>query len=523
MSNKFLMTVEEFLRPLQSVGLPDDDRHEQENSNSEHLNSASPEDESRLDAPPLDATLLDAAPLDAPRVTAGRPDEATLTEQFRRLRGPAQEVRGGDRESLRDHLVLVHAPLVEHCARSFTASGEPLEDLVQEGTIGLIKAVDRFDPDKGVRFSTYACHLISGEMRHYLRDLGKLIHEPGWHAQLRAQVTRSSEQLTQKLGRAPRPEEIASSLDIQPQIVRKVLESNNLLSVASLDAESDDSEGESTASVGNVSTRGYDETDSADLPLAMRVENRVVLAHALPQLRDLEQRAVRMFYFDECSKTEIARQLGISVNYAAYLVKRGVDHLRRIIEADPQIAPVAAHGGVSRVLAAADAGLAQQRVVSLQSLPQWIEQALQPTGRAAKAAASKADAPSSAKPLALALSLLQVRNWDEATRRLDSDVQETARAAAYALAQRCCRKADKVIEISDSNSPGLHLLALLPNTGEPGRRVGERWLRTCDSRTLYPTNPTLIDGLLTDYSFVYTPQHGHSSRELLAALQEQLI
>jgi RNA polymerase sigma-B factor len=71
-------------------------------------------------------------------------------------------------------------------------------------------------------------------MRHYLRDLGKLIHEPGWHAQLRAQVTRSSEQLTQKLGRAPRPEEIASSLDIQPQIVRKVLESNNLLSVASL-------------------------------------------------------------------------------------------------------------------------------------------------------------------------------------------------------------------------------------------------------------------------------------------------
>jgi RNA polymerase sigma-B factor len=442
-----------------------------------------------------------------------------LAEQFRRLRGPAQEVRGGDRESLRDHLVLVHAPLVEHCARSFSASGEPLEDLVQEGTIGLIKAVDRFDPDKGVRFSTYACHLISGEMRHYLRDLGKLIHEPGWHAQLRAQVTRSSEQLTQKLGRVPRPEEIASSLDIQPQIVRKVLESNNLLSVASLDVENDDQEGESSASVGNVSTRGYDETDNADLPLAMRVENRVVLAHALPQLRDLEQRAVRMFYFDECSKTEIARQLGISVNYAAYLVKRGVEHLRRIIEADPQIAPVAAHGGVSRVLAAADVGLAQQRVVSLNRLPQWIDQTLQPGKRTAKAAnTTKSDAPF--KPLAL--SLLQIRNWKEATGHLDDEVQETARAAAHSLAQRCCRKADTVVEISDSDSRGLNLLALLPNTGEPGRRVGERWLRTCDSRTIYPPNPTLIDALLSEYSFVYAPEHGQTSRELLAVLQKNL-
>jgi hypothetical protein len=211
--------------------------------------------------------------------------------------------------------------------------------------------------------------------------------------------------------------------------------------------------------------------------------------------------------------------VGNLVNYAAYLVKRGVDHLRRIIEADPQIAPVAAHGGVSRVLAAADAGLAQQRVVSLQRLPQWIAQALQPGGTGRESRSLKTDAASPAKPLAL--SLLQVRNWEAATRRVDSHEQETARAAAYALAQRCCRKADKVVEISDIDSSGLHLLALLPNTGEPGRRVGERWLRTCDSRTLYPSNPTFIDGLLVDYSFVYTPQHGQTSRELLAALQEQ--
>jgi hypothetical protein len=79
-----------------------------------------------------------------------------------------------------------------------------------------------------------------------------------------------------------------------------------------------------------------------------------------------------------------------------------------------------------------------------------------------------------------------------------------------------------VIEISGSNFSGLSLLALLPNTGEPGRKVGERWLRTCDSRTIYPPNPTLIDALLSQYSFAYAPEHGQTSHELLAALQEQL-
>ena len=95
-----------------------------------------------------------------------------------------QQLRG----ALRDHLVLVHASLVDYCARGFLASGEPVEDLVQEGYIGLVKAVDRYDPDKGIKFSTYACHLISGEIRHYLRDLGRLIHEPGWHSELRQRI-----------------------------------------------------------------------------------------------------------------------------------------------------------------------------------------------------------------------------------------------------------------------------------------------------------------------------------------------
>ncbi len=254
-------------------------------------------------------------------------DEANVAHLFGRLRGPAQEVRGGDSISLRDHLVMLHTPLVEHCARNFTASGEPLEDLLQEGYVGLIKAVDRFDPVKGVRFSTYACHLISGEIRHYLRDLGKMIHEPGWHSELRQRIARTSDQLTQQLGRAPRAEDIAEALNVRVTTVRDVLKNSQTLSVDSLDAERNDHEENNLVS-------GSD-SSAAPRALAPQVEDRVLLGEALPQLRDLEKRAIQLFFFEERSKTEVAGELGISVNYAAYLIKQGTQHLREIIE-DPQ-------------------------------------------------------------------------------------------------------------------------------------------------------------------------------------------
>jgi RNA polymerase sigma factor (sigma-70 family) len=201
------------------------DTAEQNRPNSVRMQGAMP---SESNLAPNGTTLHDNPMSNSDLFVTRRIGDEDVVQQFRRLRSDDRySMRGGDRQSLRDHLVLMHAPLVDHCARAFTASGEPVEDLLQEGSIGLIKAVDRYDPEKGVRFSTYACHLISGEMRHYLRDLGKMIHEPGWHAELRGQVMRAHEDLTQTLGRAPKPEEVASALDVQPNLVRKVLESGN--------------------------------------------------------------------------------------------------------------------------------------------------------------------------------------------------------------------------------------------------------------------------------------------------------
>ncbi|RYG64190.1 sigma-70 family RNA polymerase sigma factor, partial [bacterium] len=241
----------------------------------------------------------------------GGHDEASTMRLFRRLRGPQGALRGGDQTSLRDHLVMVHAPLVEHCARGYMASGEPIDDLIQEGYVGLIKAVDRFDPEKGIKFSTYACHLISGEIRHYLRDLGRLIHEPGWHFELRQKIARAAENLSQKLDRPATPEEIAAHLSVKVETVRDVLTRAQTLHVDSLDASA---EGEDEGKL-SILERYESEKGGERRGDEARIDDQLFLEEALPQLKELEQKAVTLFFFDELSKSEIARRLDISVNY----------------------------------------------------------------------------------------------------------------------------------------------------------------------------------------------------------------
>ncbi len=267
---------------------------------------------------------------EAKKQTENAPFTEDTEHLFRRLRGPLEGVRNQDREALRDHLILVHAPLVDYCARGFMASGEPVEDLVQEGYIGLVKAVDRYDPDKGIKFSTYSCHLISGEIRHYLRDLGRLIHEPGWHSELRQRIVRTTEKLTTEFDRAPSPEEIAEALNIKADSVREVLRNAQTLNVDSLEDKRREDEDSS-----DWSEQISDEEQSHE----EIVDHQMLLGDALPQLKDLEKRAVTMFFFGEMTKTEIAREMGISINYAAYLVKRGLENLRQIIELS-EVAPV---------------------------------------------------------------------------------------------------------------------------------------------------------------------------------------
>jgi RNA polymerase sigma-B factor len=229
--------------------------------------------------------------------------------------------------AMRDQLVCQHLHLVHSLTRRFSGLGESLDDLIQEGTIGLLNAVDLFDPERGVKFTTYASHLITSQIQHYLRDRGRLIRQPAWVQELNTKVLRATEQLTQELGREPFSSEIAIRVGVPEQSVKNVLAARELNHVASLSTPADGS-GDSDLSLLEKETGPAIDAEGYSLP----IEDRIVLDDAISRLKVLEQKVVRLYFFDDFNQTEIARQLGISVNYASYLLRRAIGKIKTTLE-----------------------------------------------------------------------------------------------------------------------------------------------------------------------------------------------
>lgn len=147
-----------------------------------------------------------------------------------------------EKAELRNQLVRMHLPLVEHLARRFRNRGEPLDDLTQVATIGLIKSVDRFDPDRGVEFSTYATPTVVGEIKRHFRDKGWAVRVPRRLQELRLSLTTATAELSQQHGRSPTVHELAERLGISEEEVLEGLESANAYSTLSLDVPDTDDE-----------------------------------------------------------------------------------------------------------------------------------------------------------------------------------------------------------------------------------------------------------------------------------------
>ena len=228
-----------------------------------------------------------------------------------------------ERDTARDALVHLHLPLVEHCARRFRNRGEPLEDLVQVGTIGLIKSVDRFDSDRGVEFSTYATPTIIGEIKRYFRDKGWAIRVPRRLQELRMQIGSATAELTQSLGRSPTPRELAEAIGCTVEEIVEGIESSNAYSTLSLDASDDGEEGGAASMLDAI---GVDDEGLE------HVEIRESIKPLLDRLEPREKKILLLRFFKNMTQSQIAEEIGVSQMHVSRLLNRTLEQLRTSLE-----------------------------------------------------------------------------------------------------------------------------------------------------------------------------------------------
>jgi RNA polymerase sigma-B factor len=236
-----------------------------------------------------------------------------LHERYLRSTDPAE------RDRLRERLVAGYENLVHFLARRFQNRGEPLEDIVQVGFLGLIKAIDRFDPSLGNEFTTFATPTILGEIKRYFRDKGWAIRFPRRLQELYQQVVRTNEEMKNQLGRQPSVAEVAERLGVEPDDVLEAMEMSSAFTPVSIDATTGGEEDEG---------RQLSEAVGGEDPNLDRVEMREILDRAMKNLNERERRVMIMRFFDEMSQSEVAKRLGISQMHVSRLQRAALEHLR---------------------------------------------------------------------------------------------------------------------------------------------------------------------------------------------------
>ncbi len=224
---------------------------------------------------------------------------------------------------LKEELAALHLNLVRFLAGKFAGRGESLEDLVQVGSLGLVKALDRYDPDRGNEFTTYATPTIVGEIKRHFRDKGWSMKIPRRLQELNQSVNRTAERLAAEIGRVPTAQEIADSLGTDPD---KVLEAQELGRAYNMVSLNSDMDGEDE---GRPSTL-LNYLGQTDLDLD-RVEDRLALRQAFAALPPREQRLMFLRYFENRSQSDIARVLDISQMHVSRLQQRSLERMKQAL------------------------------------------------------------------------------------------------------------------------------------------------------------------------------------------------
>jgi RNA polymerase sigma-B factor len=248
-------------------------------------------------------------------VTLDRSDKNALQKVF-------QDFAATRDPGLRDQLIEAHLGLAEYLARRFANRGEPLDDLVQVASLGLVKAVERFDPARGLEFTTFATPTIVGELKRHFRDKGWAVRVPRRVQELHLRVTGVVDDLQLELGRSPTVAEIAVRAGTSEDEVIEAVDAGSAYRSTSLDASRGDDE-ESPGLLGQL----------GDLdPEMARAENRTGLNPLLRQLPDREQLMLYLRFYEGKTHSEIAQRLGISQMHVSRLLARSLDRLRGLAE-----------------------------------------------------------------------------------------------------------------------------------------------------------------------------------------------
>jgi RNA polymerase sigma-B factor len=248
-------------------------------------------------------------------VTLDRSDKEELQRTF--------EAFAAERDPrLRDELIEAHLGLAEYLARRFTNRGEPLDDLVQVASLGLVKAVERFDPARGLEFTTFATPTIVGELKRHFRDKGWAVRVPRRVQELHLRVTGVVDDLQLELGRSPTVAEIAVRAGTSEDEVIEAVDAGSAYRSTSLDAGRSDDE-ESPGLLGQLG-----DVD----PELVRAENRSGLNPLISQLPSREQLMLYLRFYEGKTQSEIAQRLGISQMHVSRLLARSLDRLRDLAD-----------------------------------------------------------------------------------------------------------------------------------------------------------------------------------------------
>lgn len=226
--------------------------------------------------------------------------------------------------SSRDELVERFLPLARQLARRYQRGNEPLDDLIQVASIGLVKAVDRYDPERGTAFSSYAVPTILGELKRYFRDSGWAVHVPRGMQERVMNVNQAIARLSRELGRSPTASEVSQEIGETPELVLEAMEASIAYDAVSLDTprSAEDDEGDTYADTMGMIDERFE-----------LVEYKSAIGPTMRALPERDRLVLKLRFEDDLTQLEIAERIGVSQMHVSRLIRRALKRLRTVADA----------------------------------------------------------------------------------------------------------------------------------------------------------------------------------------------